>query len=149
MKRGIIILCLALASCTMLTPKVTATETPMPTATATMTPSITPTIIALDKPTPFLKGIVGQPVSTYKGWKIMPGAITGEEIGDSYLFTINTDLIRIYSFYKINIPEGWVNRIDMPSLLMFKKGNDLITITFEEIKENIEYCFVIIQFKSG
>jgi hypothetical protein len=121
----------------------------MPTATATMTPSIKSTNISLDKPTPFLKGIVGQPVSSYKGWKIMPGAITEAEIGDSFLFTIKTDLISIYSFYKINIPEGWVNKIDMPSLLMFKKGNDLITMTFNESKENTEYCFVIIHFKSG
>jgi len=96
-----------------------------------------------------LKGIVGQPVSSYKGWKIMPGAITGEEIGDAYFFTIKTDLSSIYSYYKKNVPVGWVNRIDMPSLLLFRKGNDLITLTFSEIKENPEYCYVIIQFKPG
>jgi hypothetical protein len=123
--------------------------TPMPAITATFTPSNTPKIIPTETPTLFLMGIVGKPASSFEGWKIMPGAITGEEIGGSYSFTIKADSNAIYSFYKNNIPSGWKLIVDFPEMLTFRGNKETAVIIFGKIKENPEYSYVIIRITSS
>jgi hypothetical protein len=151
MKKEFIFLCIALMSCAIFSPRSTPTATRTPTIaiTATFTSSNTPKIIPTETPTIYLKGIVGKPASSYKGWKIMPDAITGEEIGGSYFFTIRADSNDIHSFYKNNIPSEWKLIVDFPEMLTFRGNKETTVIIFGKIKENPEYSYVIIQITSS
>jgi hypothetical protein len=161
MKRGIFILCLALTSCSALTQKATATPTVSPTSTetATLVPSSTPTSTSTKTPLDInnleFLGVKGLPAKEYKGWKIMPEAITGQEKDGNYIYTIKSNIGLIADFYRNNFPKGWnlfstdVITDKNEVMMMFRSGKQSAIILGGEYKNNPDFCFVIISVVSG
>ena len=109
-------------------------DTPIPNLvlTTTLTPEMVfTTTVNLALPS-------GEPVSSWNGIPIMPGAISGEEDENGYSYTIRADAKLVQDFYNKGMPEeGWkyfaTGTGETGSLLlMYQKGDKTCTISIYE-----------------
>ena len=151
------ILGVMLISCSVFTPRPTATpvpsETPSPAPTRTLPPTATeaPAPTATLPPAPTEKPTQappaptetvdaaamlqpqGTPAADWKGIAIMPGALAGQDDGSSYTFTIQATPAEIQSFYEENLgPLGWEVFASGAgdtgaAMIIFMKGEAMIT----------------------
>jgi hypothetical protein len=129
----LLVLILALTSCSAfapqptetpvptLTPLPTLTSTPPPTLTTTptQTPTVTPlppTEVPTQTPlpptkTPSAAGLpmpAGEPAAEWEGIPVMPAALAGEGDSTGYSFTIQASTEEIQAFYEKEMPRlGW------------------------------------------
>lgn len=155
--RCITILGVMLISCSVFTPRPTAT--PVPSQTPSPAPTRTPAPTATDEPAPTatlppaptekptqaplaptqtvdvaaMLQPQGTPAADWKGIAIMPGALAGQDDGSSYTFTIQATPAEIQSFYEENLgPLGWEVFASGAgdtgaAMLIFMKGDAMIT----------------------
>jgi len=99
------LLLLSLAACSRFAPP---TPTVVPTLTFTAIPALTATLAPTNTPLPSTATPVGQPASEWNGIPVMPGAITGEGDGESYVFTIKATPQQIQDYYQLELGKlGW------------------------------------------
>ncbi len=129
-------LVLSTLACGMFTPDPTPTplptETPLPTATPI--PTATPEPTQTSEPTEIVEPTEesipdfalpqGAPVSEWNGLPVMPGALTGQDDGSGYTYTINASLDEAINFYNTQLPAlGW-------SLLAQSEGGEAVIMIY-------------------
>jgi hypothetical protein len=109
------------------TPEPTSTASPTRRPTATLAPSST---AAAELPDP-----VGEPVETWNGIPVMPGALAGEDRGDAYIFIIAGTPDEVADYYVEAMsqagwtPLGFGTSDNTSVLLIFIKETDTLSIS--------------------
>jgi hypothetical protein len=132
-----------------ITPTATPTQTPEPTITSTVTPTDTP-VPPTETPTnPALPLPSGTPLTTWKGFPIMPGAIAGDGDNSSYSFTVQASFDDVQEFYTNELAQlGW-NLFTSGQgttgtlLLMYMKGTDILSVSIIPQPEGLMYVMLV------
>lgn len=128
------------------TPTATQTSTSTPTTTPTKTPlppTLTPTQFVLPMP-------VGEPLSEWKGFPVMPNAIAGQGDDKGYSFTISASTDEIQNFYESQLAMlGWdilgigTGKDNVTAILIFMKGSETFSVTIIPQSDGIKYVILV------
>ena len=159
----ILVLVMALTSCSAFAPK--PTETPVPTATSlptlTSTPEPTITPAPTKEPTqtpvpptetpsaPVLTMPTGKPVANWEGIPVMPNAIAGDGDSKGYTFTIKATPDEVQKFYEKAMAKlGWNmfasgQGTTSAILLIFLKDTDTASVSIIPQPDGVMYVLLV------